>query len=202
MNPAHAIPNHPVARPMFPGHVTLLILVLSLGLATSCRAPRPGDFEPSHPDVLQTILETSAICPEGYTLIEVPNFLRAMGMRENPGFITNTSELEAMSRFGGSDPFLLVYGTGNTICMMVNGIFFPDTSRIEAFVQDLEARRRLRIAVYEKPTHEGSWIIICAVDPSRTYSATERAAIQAGLERQHNNLGTRLRFNRLWEAPP
>jgi hypothetical protein len=181
---------------------TVLILCMNLGLAIGCRTHRAVEFDPDHPEILPTLLETSEICPEGYELIDVPNLLRAMGMNKNPGFITNTSELEAMSRFGGSDPFLVVYGTGRTVCMMVNGVFFRDPSRIEAFLQNQEPRRRLRIAVYEKTTDDGSWLMICAIDPTRIYSENERAAILDGLRRKQTNLKTQLRFNRLWENPP
>mgnify|MGYP000864569121 CR=1 FL=1 len=201
MKAVYPIPLRPAShyRPL--GNLALFLLFINLGLGTSCRSSRILEFEPVHPDVLQTFLDTSEICPEGYSLIEIPNFLRAMGMQENPGFITNTSELEAMSRFGGTDPFLVVYGTGNTICLMVNGIFFEDHSRIEPFLRDLEMRRRLRIAVYEKPRLDGTWIMICAINPTRTYSEAELTAIREGLERQQKNLKSRLRFNRLWESP-
>lgn len=200
MPTTHSITHRRTAHRRTSG-IALFILVAILAVGTSCRTQRIGPFEPEHPEILHTFLERSRICPEGYTVMDVPNFLRAMGMTENPGFITNTSELEAMSRFGGTDPFLVVYGTGNTICMMVNVVFFRDPDRIETFLQNLEARRRLRLAVYEKPTLDGTWIMICAIDPTRTYSEAERTAIRAGLERQHTNLKTRLRFNRLWENP-
>ncbi|HMP73522.1 MAG TPA: hypothetical protein PKE55_09705 [Kiritimatiellia bacterium] len=180
----------------------LILLGMFLVLGTSCQTHRDLELAPDHPEVLHTLLETSGICPAGYDLIDVPNLRRAMGMKKNPGFITNTSELEAMSRFGGSDPFLVIYGTGQTICMMVNGVFFRDPSRIETFLQDLEQRRRLRIAVYEKPTDHGSWVMICAISPTRIYSEAERSAILDGLGRKQTNLNTRLRFNRLWENPP
>jgi len=182
--------------------IALLLLCVTLVSGMSCRHSKDMELAPYHPDVLRALVESSGICPSGYELIHVPNLLRAMGMKQNPGFITNTSELEAMSRFGGCDPFLAVYGTGETICMMVNGVLFRDPERVDVFLQDLELRQRLRIAVYEKETEHGSWIVICALNPTRVYSDAERMAIRDALERQQLNLKTRLRFNRLWNHTP
>lgn len=86
--------------------------------------------------------------------------------------------------------------------MMVNGVFFTDLERIDAFVQDQKRRQHLRIAVYEKQTESGAWIIICALDPNRVYSNAERAAIREVLDRQQRTLRTRRLFDRLWDDPP
>ncbi|HMP71860.1 MAG TPA: hypothetical protein PKE55_01215 [Kiritimatiellia bacterium] len=180
----------------------LLLVTLFIPLATSCKPGRKiTDLDPAHPDLLQIIIESAAICPEGYELVQNPEVLRGMGMKQNPDFISNTSELEAMARFGGTNPFLAVYGINGSVRMMVNGVFFRDANRVDAFVRDQEKRKRLRIAVYEKPLEHGTWVLICAVDPKRTYPESERQAIQAALERKENNLETQLRFIRLWEDP-
>ena len=169
-----------------------LAVVLVLGCTRSGRA-----FEPVTSETLAELSLQAGELPAGYVQFAPAAFLDRMGMKENPDFIGNLSELETVARRGGQLPFLAVYGKDDTIRLMINGIYFRNRDHMDKFI---EKQRKLdkQVATYVRPLQEGAWLLICARDPDLSYDSTECARIDQGLEHFAQRIGAVKEFSTIW----
>lgn len=177
--------------------VTLLTISGCSLSMTACRTCEPASIEPLSADMAE-FFNMNTECPEGYVLLTDARIMQQMGLSANPDFIENPSELSAMARYGGSKPILAVYGAEGEVCLLVNGIFFPERDGLTRFVESQAKKPNLRLAALEKPVADGTWLILCAVDPRRHYSAQEQAAICSSIKRHSEGIGARILYSSLW----
>ncbi|MCB1069907.1 MAG: hypothetical protein H7A43_11400 [Verrucomicrobia bacterium] len=181
--------------------VVKAITLLTVGMCglsmTACRTCEPASIEPLAADMAE-FFNMNDECPDGYALLTDARIMQQMGLSSNPDFIENPSELSAMARYGGSKPILAVYGAEGEVCLLVNGIFFPERDGLKRFMESQAKKPNLRLAALEKPVADGTWLILCAVDPRRHYSEQEQAAIRSSIKRHSEGIGARILYSSLW----
>lgn len=181
------------------GRFAAALTAVALGLAVSgCATSEPRVAAPLEESLAATFTLVGQECPSGYALLDDAAIIRQMGLSGNPDYIENPSEISAIEGYGGMTPILAVYGAAGEVCLLINGIFFPQRDALERFIEVHAKKPALRLAALEKPEPDGSWLILCAVDPKRTYSEREQAAIRQSIEQHSRGIGARILYSSLW----
>lgn len=126
--------------------------------------------------------------PEGYTLINDKQVLRRLGMRNNPGYVSNPYEMAAMTEHGASVCFASIYGRDGGIRLMLNGVLFTKTEALELFVMHQQMKNRA-VTAFRRPVADGEWLLMIARDPDMAYPESELNSLHDGVLRYRDRLG-------------
>lgn len=152
------------------------------------------------PDVLEHLSLQSGELPLDYKLIDDKDFLAHLGMTTNPDFIGNRTEMESIATRGGLISFLAAYGPAAKPRLMVNGVYFRNVERLEAFVE-FQREKKKNVLTLRKAFDDGEWLLMLARDPEARYSDDEHEQIDEGIKRYQRRLGTVTVFDDFWSKP-
>ncbi len=126
--------------------------------------------------------------PSAYTLLKSTPLMDELDMNgTNPGYIANTTETYAISKRGGLASFAALYGVDKDVRLILNGVFFRNPDKFEAFIEHQRAKDR-RIAAFRKADLNGEWLLFVACDPNHAYSDDDIRMIREGLGRYQRRL--------------
>lgn len=138
--------------------------------------------------------------PSDYALIRDAAFLASMGMTENPDYIGNLSQLEAVAARGGLNSFLAVYGRLSEPRLMLNGVFFRKGKHFEQFVAFQQKKKR-PVVMLRKAQPDGAWLFIVARDGAASYGEAEQGQIATVLARYQQRIGAERLSEAMWTNP-
>lgn len=118
-------------------------------------------------------------CPPAYARITNSNLLARAGITENPAYLTRRSDLEDVIQMDGAASFIALYGQGESVRLMVKGVFFLELQHALKYALVQSTRHRLVMA-YRRDTPGGIWLLFIACDPDLTYDKQELLAIARG----------------------
>ncbi len=134
--------------------------------------------------------------PPGYALITSTELLAQAGLSKNPDYLTRRADLEDIIQMDGAAAFLALYGPGDSVRLMVKGIFFRKPEYAVKYANVQSTRQRLVIA-YRRDTTSGTWLLFIACDPDLTYDETEMGLIAQGLKLYQRRLTLTLLFDQM-----
>lgn len=134
--------------------------------------------------------------PAGYELLRNPAVLKSLQLSANPDYVQRPSDLELVASAGGLASFLAVYGRSNDVRLVINGVYFRDSGRLDAFVKMQQTKRRAMLA-YRRATTDGFWLLLAARNPGGAYDADELALLRRSLQRYARRLGLETVFDTL-----
>jgi len=168
------------------GYLLLTLTGLCLSMATGCaRQDARLNILPATP--LKELELKKRERPRPYTLITDTNVLEQAGVRANPGYLARRVDREALVRVGAVASFIALYGTEDTVRLMVKGVYFHDPEFAHKYVEIQETRLRL-VAGFRRDTRDGIWLLFIAGDPELTYTNDEKETIRRGLQRYQRRL--------------
>ncbi len=171
--------------------IVACVLILStgamlVGVASCSPSQRPTlNLFPIH--VLSELVLQDHEAPPGCKLITSPHLLAQAGISQNPDYLTRRSDLEDVIQMDGAAAFLALYGTGESVRLMVKGVFFRKAKHAAKYAKVQGTRQRLVMA-YRRDTAGGIWLLFIACDPDLTYDEAERQSIKQGLEQYQRRL--------------
>ncbi len=175
------------------------VLILSvgavLGWVTSCSRVN-GSLNPFPANVLAELALQKNEIPPGYALITSTNLLAQAGISQNPDYLTRRADLENITRMDGAAAFLALYGSGESVRLMLKGVFFRNPQHAEKYAKVQSTRQRL-VRAYRFDTTGGIWMLFIACDPDLTYDKTELRLITQGLEAYARRLTLSLLFDQI-----
>ena len=178
-----------------------MALAAGLGFGSGCVPEPENDWNPALSSVLRDFTLQVTELPPGYDLVRTPEVLRELGMDQNPGYIGNLSELEAMARRGGQMPFTALYGRTNETRLILNGNFFLSREHLVEFSEFQRTKKR-HCAAFVRPVNGGAWLVLAASDPDREYSEREAEAVRRCLDRFRARAGLNLLWDDLAASSP
>jgi hypothetical protein len=134
--------------------------------------------------------------PPGYELIRGTNLLAQAGIRQNPDYLTRRADLEDVIQMDGAAAFLALYGSEESVRLMVKGVFFRTPQHAAKYAMVQSTRHRLVMA-YRLDTTGGIWLLFIACDPDLTYGEEELRLITHGLEAYQNRLALSPLFDQM-----
>lgn len=169
------------------------VLILSAGAllneAALC-SPENSSLNPFSASVLnELVLQQDEVPPE-YKLITNTNLLMQAGLSQNPDYLTRRADLEDAIQMNGTAVFLALYGTEESVRLMVKGVFFRKLKHAVKYAKVQSTRQRLVMA-FRRSTTGGIWLLFIACDPDLTYvtyDETELRLITQGLETYQRRL--------------
>lgn len=173
----------------------LAAAVFLLMCQVSCRRAAECEVLPRRPlDVLQ--LKRSEH-PREYRLLHDQGLLAELQMTRNPDYVRKPSDLELVARAGGLTSFLALYGPdSNDVRLVINGVYFRDAQRFDAFVA-MQREKSRQVLAYRRPTVDGLWLLLAARNPEHVYDAEESARLRKGLQRYASRLNLETVFDEL-----
>ncbi len=126
-------------------------------------------------------------CPPAYGRVTDTNLLAQAGITRNPDYLTRQSDLEDVIQMDGVASFIALYGPGESVRLMVKGVFFRKLKHALRYAKVQSTRRRLVIA-YRRDTPGGIWLLFMACDPDLTYDEQELLSIARGLANYQRRL--------------
>ncbi|HMP77788.1 MAG TPA: hypothetical protein PKE12_15945 [Kiritimatiellia bacterium] len=172
----------------------LLSLVAALGVA-ACGRMQDCDVLPHGP--IEVLSLKRGELPEGYQLLRDPALEAALHLLRNPDYVRKPADMELVARAGGLASFLALYGTpANDVRLVINGVYFRDPVRCNAFVA-LQREKRRQVIAFRRTEQNGIWLLLVARNPEQAYDAAEIARLRAALARYAARLDLEPLFDRL-----
>jgi hypothetical protein len=158
-----------------------------------------------HVDVLpQDVCERLSLhdgeLPRAYAPLTDGEFLKSMGMRTNPDYVGNLSEMESIAQRGGVVSFLGAYGTGEQARVMVNGVLFRNDKLLGEFI-DFQKEKKRPVVILKKIDEQGTWLLIVARDPTAEFADAERQQISRGIAKYGRRVPAETIFDDMWPSP-
>lgn len=180
------------------------VLILGAGVVlggmTSCSPPQSPTLNPFPARVLNELSLQNGEIPPGYGLLSNTNLLTQAGLSQNPDYLIRRADLEDVVQMDGAAAFLALYGTGESVRLMVKGVFFHKRRHAEKYAKVQGTRQRLVMA-YRRETTGGVWLLFIACDPDLTYDEAELRAIRQGLEQYQHRLALTPLFDQMNTDP-
>ncbi len=181
------------------GWVLLVGAGLWLAAATGC-FPQNQPLDPFPGGILEKLVLRKGECHPAYKLITNTNLLAQAGVRCNPDYILKRVDLERIIQMDGVAAFLALYGTGDSVRLMLKGVYFRELQHALKYVEVQNSRQRLVMAS-RCDTPGGFWLLFFACDPDLSYDEAEIELITRGLERYQRRLKLTPVFDQMSEAP-
>lgn len=144
-------------------------------------------LNPFPDSVLVALSLQKSEAPPAYGLITSTNLLARAGILKNPDYLTRRADLEAAVLMDCAAEFLALYGSGESVRLMVKGVFFREPEQAVKYAEVQNTRQRLVMA-YRRETLGGIWLLFVACDPDLMYDETELRSITEGLRRYQRRL--------------
>ena len=135
-------------------------------------------------------------CPPAYSRITDTNLLAQAGITKNPDYLTRQSDLEDVIQMDGVASFLGLYGPGESVRLMVKGVFFRKLKHALKYAK-VQSTRRRQVMAYRRDTPGGIWLLFIACDPDLTYDEQELLSITRGLEQYRQRLSLSPLFDQM-----
>ena len=165
----------------------VLILGAGAGLGEGASGAQKVTLDLFPASVLVELAMQEGEAPPGYGLITSSNLLAQAGISRNPDYLTRRADLEDIIQMDGAAAFLALYGPGESVRLMVKGVFFRKAKHARRYAKVQRTRQRLVMA-YRRDTAGGIWMLFIACDPELTYDEAELRAIKQGLEQYQRRL--------------
>ncbi|MFU8832964.1 MAG: hypothetical protein ACNA7J_12540 [Wenzhouxiangella sp.] len=146
--------------------------------------------------VLDAFVLRQGECPPAYARITDTNLLSQAGISRNPDYLTRRSDLEDVIQMDGVASFLALYGPGESVRLIVKGVFFRKLKDALQYAKVQSTRQRLVMA-YRRDTPGGIWLLFMACDPDLTYDEQELLSITRGLEQYQHRLALSPLFDQM-----
>ena len=166
------------------------VLILSAGAMLGEDAlcsPQKRSLNPFPASVLNELALQQDEVPPGYILLTRTNLLVQAGISQNPDYLTRRADLEDVIQMDGAAAFLALYGPGESVRLMVKGVFFRKPQHAMKYAEVQGTRQRL-ITAFRRDTSGGIWLLFVACDPDLTYDEAELHLISQGLEAYQSRL--------------
>ena len=134
--------------------------------------------------------------PPNYRRITDTNVLAQAGITRNPDYLTQRSGLEDVIQMNGVASFLALYGPGESVRLMVKGVFFRELRHALKYA-DVQRTRQRAVTAYQRDTPDGIWLLFIACDPDLVYDEQELLSITRGLTRYQHRLALSPLFDQI-----
>lgn len=159
-------------------------------------SPQERLLDPLPVSILNEFSLQRGECHPAYTLITHTNLLAQAGLAHNPDYITERADLERVVQMDGIAAFLALYGPGESVRLMVKGVYFRESQDALKYAEVQNTRQRLIMAC-RCQTPRGIWLLFFACDPELAYDEREIHLITRGLERYQRRLNLTPLFDQL-----
>jgi hypothetical protein len=165
------------------------------GMASCSPPPRPAlNLFPAA--VLTELSLQDDEIPTGYELLTTSNLLARAGLSQNPDYLLRRADLEDIVQMDGAAAFLALYGTGESVRLMVKGVFFHKKRHAEKYAK-VQGSRQRQVMAYRRKTTGGIWMLFIACDPGLTYKEAELRAIKQAVEKYQLRLALTPLFDQM-----
>lgn len=188
-----------VERGVAMGWALIACVGLCLAAATGC-LPQGRLLDPLPVSILNEFSLHGRECHPAYTLITNTNLLAQAGLAHNPDYIIKRADLERVIQMDGAVAFLALYGPGESVRLMVKGVYFRELQDALKYAEVQNSRQRLIMAC-RCDTPGGVWLLFFACDPELTYDEAEIELITQGLKHYQRRLKLTPVFDQL-SVPP
>ncbi len=176
--------------------VLLLGAGVVLGGFASCSPPQSPTLNLFPASILTELSLQDGEAPPGYELITSTNLLVQAGLSQNPDYLTRRADLEDVIQMDGAAAFLALYGPGESVRLMVKGVFFHKKRHAEKYAK-VQGSRQRQVMAYRRETTGGIWMLFIACDPGLTYKEAELRAIKQALEKYQLRLALTPLFDQM-----
>ena len=176
--------------------IAVWVLMLSVWSGLAADSTQDRLLEPFPASVLNEFALQQDECPPAYGRITDTNLLTLAGITQNPDYLTRRSDLEDLIQMDGVASFLALYGPGESVRLMLKGVFFRELKHALKYVKVQSTRRRLVMA-YRRDLPGGIWLLFIACDPDLTYDEQELLSITRGLEQYRQRLALSPLFDQM-----
>lgn len=188
-----------IRRGVTSGWVLLAGAGFWLAATTGC-LPQNQPLDPFPDGILEKLVLQKGECPPAYDLITNTNLFAQAGLTRNPDYILKRDDLERIIQMDGVAAFLALYGTGDSVRLMLKGVYFRELQHALKYAEVQNSRQRLVMAS-RCDTPGGFWLLFFACDPDLSYDEAEIERITRGLEHYQRRLKLTPVFDQMSGAP-